>query len=168
MFDAVVLWLHVLAAVVFVGPQVFLAAIAMPAIRSIADAEARQQLTRQITRGFGLLGGAALLMLLITGSWNFIQVTDDTPDKFDIQRYFITLQIKLTLVIIVVVLTGLHGMVLGRRLLQLQEEGAPEAEISKVRQWSMWVSMANLALSIVILLLAALLASDWSKFGDLR
>jgi uncharacterized membrane protein len=165
-FDALVLWLHLLAAVVFIGPQVFLAAIAMPAVRSMADAQARQQITRQITRGFGMLGGVALVVLLITGIWNFYDARD--ADLFDFQRYFVILQIKLTLVTLVIILTVLHGAVLGRRLLQLQEQGAPEEEIARMRQWSMFASIGNLVLSIAILLCAALLGSEWSKLGDLR
>lgn len=166
MFDAIVLWLHILAAVIFVGPQVFLVAVAMPALRSMADVEARQALSRRITRGFGMLGGAALVALLATGIWNFYDARD--ADKFDFERYFITLQIKLTLVTIVVILTILHGAVFGRRLQQLQESGAGEAELARARQWSTLAAIANLAVAVAILLCAALLASDWSKMGDLR
>ncbi len=166
MFDAIVLWLHVLGAVIFVGPQVFLAAIAMPAIRSVSDAKVRQDLTRKITRGFGMLGGGALGLVILTGFWNFAQAQDD--GLMDIKRYFIILNIKMTLAILVVILTALHGMVLGRNLQQLQERGATEAEVAKARQFSMMASMATLALSIFILLLAALLASDWSRMGSLR
>jgi hypothetical protein len=78
------------------------------------------------------------------------------------------MQIKLTLVLIVVILTVLHGALFGRRLQALQEQGAPEAEVEAVRRWSMLTSMVNLGLSIAILLCAAILASDWSKLGGLR
>jgi uncharacterized membrane protein len=163
-FDAVVLWLHILAAAIFVGPQIFLAAVAMPAMRSIADVQTRQAAVRRITRGFGALGGAALGVLILTGIWNYAVVDDlGFLDRDIHQRYFIILQTKLTLVVVVLVLTGLHAMYFGRRLQQLQETGAPEAEIASVRRWSMITSMVNLAASIVILLLAALLASQWGR-----
>lgn len=166
MFDAIVLWLHILGAVTFIGPQIFLAAIAMPAIRSIDDVRVRQGLTRKITRGFGMLGGAALVLLLITGMWNFTVAQDD--GKFDATRYFWTFNIKFLLFVAVVVLTGIHAMVLGKRLQELQERNAPEAEIARVRQQSMMVTMGTLALSIVILLFAALLGSSWTLEGGLR
>jgi uncharacterized membrane protein len=166
MFDAIVLWLHVLGAVVFVGPQIFLAAIAMPAIRTVSDAKVRQDLTRTITRGFGMLGGGALGVLILTGFWNFAQAQD--AGLMDFKRYFIILNIKMTLAILVVILTALHGMVLGRNLQQLQERGASDVEIARARQFSMMASMGTLGLSILILLLAAMLGSDWSKMGDLR
>lgn len=166
LFDALVLWVHILAAATFVGPQLFLVAVAMPALRSLADVRARQQLSRRITRGFGILGGGALALLIVTGIWNYIDANDD--GKLDARRYFVTMQVKLALVVVVFVLTGLHGMVFGRRLQRLQEQGAAEAEIGRVRRRSLVLSIANLAFSIAILLCAALLASAWSQAGARR
>lgn len=162
MLDAIVLWLHVLAAVVFIGPQIFLAAVAMPALRSLEDAKSRQQAIRAITRGFGALGGAALALLLITGIYNYYQY-DQFVDNDLFPRYFMTMQIKLTLVTIVIILTALHGAVFGRRLQALQESGASEAELATARQRSMIASIATLVVSVGILFCAALLSSDWSK-----
>jgi uncharacterized membrane protein len=160
--DGLVRWLHVLAAIVFIGPQVFLAAIAMPAMRTIEDARARQAVVRRITMGFGMLGGAALLVLLATGIRQYYEFKS-LIDRDVAPRYFFLIQTKLTLVVVVIILTLAHGMFFGRRLQQLQEQNAPEAEIARVRQWSMITSMQNLAASIAIVLCATLMASNWSK-----
>ena len=165
-FDALVLWLHVLAAAVFIGPQVFLVLVAMPALRTVADAGVRRDLTRKITRGFGMIGGIALAVLLVTGIWNYFEAKDE--GLIDFKRYFIALQIKLTLVTIVIILTIVHGAVFGRRMQALQESGGSEAELAKARQWSMYASMANLVASIAILLCAAILGSQWALLGGLR
>jgi uncharacterized membrane protein len=160
MFDAIVLWLHILAAVAFVGPQIFLAAVAMPAVRSIEDARARQQVTRSITRGFGALGGVALGVAIVTGIWNYAEADD--KGLLDLDRYFAVMQVKLTLVTIAVILTVLHGAVLGRRLQRLQESGAPADEVAAARRWSMMASLGTLAVSIGVLFCAALLP-DWAR-----
>jgi uncharacterized membrane protein len=163
-FDAFVTWLHILGAVVFIGPQVFLAAVAIPALRTLDDVRARQQATRAITRGFGMLGGIALAVLLATGIWNYYDAEDaGLIDADAFPRYFAALQVKLTLVTVVIVLTILHAMVFGRRLQRLQEEGASEVQLASARRWSMLASIANLAASIGILLCAALMDSNWSK-----
>jgi uncharacterized membrane protein len=161
MLDATIIWLHVLAAVVFIGPQVFLAAVAMPALRTLDDVKSRQDATRGITRGFGILGGIALAVLLATGIWNYYDADD--AGLMDIDRYFAVMQVKLTLVTIVIILTILHAAVFGRRLQRLQSENAPEAEIAEARRWSMLAAFATLAVSIAILFCAALLDSNWSK-----
>jgi hypothetical protein len=121
---------------------------------------------RTVTRGFGVLGGGALALVVLTGFLNYSEAQD--KGLMDIKRYFFTLQVKLLLVVIVVILTLLHGMVLGRRLQELQERNASAGELASARRASMIASMTNLALSIVILLLAAMLGSDWSKMGGLR
>jgi uncharacterized membrane protein len=165
-FDALVLWLHIFAAVLFIGPQAFLFVAAMPAIRTLADAEARARTTRIVTSRFGWLGGGALLVLLVTGIWNYYDAKDQgLIDYGDFPRYYVTLFTKLTLVTVVIVLTALHGAVFGRELQQLQASGASEAEMADVRRWSMLTSAANFVLSVAILLLAALLGSDWSKLS---
>jgi uncharacterized membrane protein len=162
LIDGLVRWLHVLSAVVFIGPQVFLAAIAVPAVRGVEDARARQATMRRMTMGFGVLGGIALAVLVVTGIWQYYEF-ESLVDRHLFPRYFMLIQIKLTLVTLVIVLSALHAMVLGRRLQRLQESGAPDDEIERVRKWSMAASMLNLSASIVIVLCATLMASDWSK-----
>lgn len=163
---AIVLWIHILAATIFVGPQVFLFAVAMPAIRTIDDVRQRASLTRMITRGFGALAGGALAVLIVTGIFNVVHANDN--HDLDAKRYFITLQIKVTLVVIVLALTAIHGAVFGRRLEQMRDNGASEDEMANARRLSMYVSAANLTLSIIIVLCAAILGSDWSTMGSLR
>jgi uncharacterized membrane protein len=162
-WDAIVRWLHILAAVIFIGPQVFLAFVAMPALRSLDDAQARQRVVRAITRGFGVLGGIALVVLVASGLYNFYAVPDvevwfDSRDRY--RRLF---ELKMLLVTIVIVLTVLHGALFGRRLQQLQEAGSSERDIANARRWSMAASILTLLASIAILLCAALMASTWSK-----
>ena len=150
-----------LAATLFFGPQVFRALIAVPAVRSIEDAADRQRTTRAVTMGFGVLGGVALAALLATGIYNYYQ-NDQYMDS-DTPRYFTIMQVKLTLVTLVVILTVLHGAVFGRRMQRLQESGAPEAEMATARRWSVGASMLNLAATLVIILCGALISADWSK-----
>jgi copper resistance protein D len=162
--DALVLWVHIFAATLFVGPQVFLFVAAIPAMRTIDDVAARTRATRVVTSRFGWLGGGALVVLIATGLFNFEQVRADGLISVDAYpRYFWALTVKLTLVAGVVLLTGLHAGLLGRRLLRLQEEGAGEDEIARTRRWSVLASAVVLAASVVILLCAALMSSNWSK-----
>jgi uncharacterized membrane protein len=162
-WDGVVRWLHILAAVVFIGPQVFLAFIAMPALRNVEDARARQSAVRAITRGFGILGGTALVVLVATGLYNFYAVEEVEIFFDNADRYRRLFELKMLLVTLVILLTALHGMLFGRRLRDLQEANASEEELAKARRWSMAASMSTLAASVVILLCASLMSSNWSK-----
>jgi uncharacterized membrane protein len=162
LIDGLVRWLHILAAVIFIGPQVFLAFVAMPALRNVEDARTRQAAVRAITRGFGVLGGIALAVLVATGIYNYYEF-ESYVDSDSNPRYFFLFQAKMTLVTIVILLTVLHGAMFGRRLQRLQEAGASEVEVANARRWSMAASMLSLAASIFILLCASLMGSTWSK-----
>ncbi len=158
---ALILWVHIVAATLFVGPQAFLFMAAVPAMRTVDDVEARARATRVVTGRFGWIASVALAVLIVTGIGNYIHARQLGMLHYD--RYFFILQLKLGLVALVVVLTAVHGALLGRRLLQLQESGAGDAEIAAARRWSLAVSAAVFALSIAILLCAALLGSVWSQ-----
>lgn len=164
-FDGLVIWVHVLAAVIYIGPQVFLFVAAVPAIRSVEDAQQRARALRMVTTRFGWLGGGALAVLLATGIWNYYDVEDPLIDQEAFPRYYWTLMVKLTLVTVVTVLTLLHGAVLGRRLQRLQETNAPEDEIAHARRWSIVATSVTLLVSLAILFCAALMDSDWSKLS---
>ena len=161
MTEAIVLWIHILAATLFVGPQAFLFMAAVPAMRTVEDVQARARATRVVTTRFGWIGGGALLVLIATGIYNYMHASDE--GFLDLHRYFVVLQIKLGLVAVVVLLTLLHGAILGRRLLALQQSGADPAAIAATWRWSVAASIAIFALSVAILLCAALLGSDWTK-----
>jgi uncharacterized membrane protein len=166
MYNAIILWLHILAAILFIGPQVFLALAGVPALRTVEDVKQRAAATRIMTSRFGWLGGGALAVLVITGIINYLHARD--LGFLEFQRYFIVLQVKLTMVALVIAFTVLHGAVFGRRLQELQETDAGPQEIARVRRWSMLLSIGTLVLSFAIVLCAALLASLWSKEGGLR
>ena len=101
---------------------------------------------------------------MATGIINYLHARDlGYIDNDNFPRYFMALQIKLTLVAIVIVLTAIHAAVLGRRLQRLQESGAGEQEVAATRRWSMLLSVVNLAASLAVLFCASLLGSDWSK-----
>ncbi len=161
MGTALVLWLHIIAATIFVGPQFFLFAAAVPAMRTIEDVEVRARATRFVTGRFGWIATTALGVLIATGIGNYISA--DNRGLLEFQRYFFVLQLKLGLVALVLLLTLLHGPLVGARLLRLTESGAGPDEIAKVRRWSVAFSTATFVLSIAILLCAALLASNWSQ-----
>src|SRR2546421_655818 len=116
--------------------------------------------TRTITTRFGWIAGGAIVVLILTGIQNWVHANDD--GLTDLDRYSNVLMIKLTLVVIVIILTGIHGGLIGRRLLKLQESNAPEAEIAATRRWSIVLSVAVLAVSLAILLCAAFLGLDLS------
>lgn len=161
MADAINPWLHIFAATVWVGPQVFLFVAAIPAIRTIEDAKVRAQTMRVLTTRFGWLAWGALAVLVATGIGNLYE--NDLPVDVLFERNFgVIFQVKMTLLVATVILTALHSFVIGPRMLRMQEEVVDEAEIAPMRRLTMIISGVNGLLALGILFCGALLSSTFA------
>ena len=136
-------FIHLLSAAIWVGGQAALF-VAVPVIRA-ATPDAGPILGT-IGRRFGALAGPALLLLLVTGMAQASHF--ELWDAREVRE-------KLGILIIVLVLTAIHG-VLGARI-----ASAPvgSGEVERLRAYSRWISIANLALGILAIYLAASLAT---------
>jgi len=96
-WDTVRLFLHVLAATVWVGGQLTLAAL-VPALRGHGS-----DLTRSAARQFNRIAWPAFAVLIATGIWNMVAEDDDSS------RYRTTLTVKMVVVAISGVTAFLHS-----------------------------------------------------------
>jgi putative copper export protein len=95
--DQVRLFLHVLAAAVWVGGQITLAGL-VPVLRPYGP-----EATRAAARRFNIVAWSAFVVLLVTGVWNLFAVhVDDASDE-----YLVTLFLKLAAVAV----TGVGALV---------------------------------------------------------
>ena len=161
MAEAVNPWVHILAATIWVGPQVFLFAVAVPAVRTIADAKERARLMRLITTRFGYLAWAAMAVLVITGIGSLYEHDLDPDVLFDL-NWGTIFEVKMTLVIATIVLTAVHSFVIGPRMLQLQESASDESQLGSMRRVSIIISGINGLLALGILFCAALLNTTFA------
>jgi putative copper export protein len=93
-WDTIRLFLHVLAATIWVGGQLVLAAL-VPVLR-------RAGVVTEAARRFNQVAWAAFAVLVATGIWNVAAVHHTTP------RYRTTLIVKLVVVLISGVTAALH------------------------------------------------------------
>jgi uncharacterized membrane protein len=159
---APVLWLHLMAAIFWVGGQLFLVLVVLPVLRQeLAEAE-RVRIVARAGRRFAMLSAAALAVLLVTGPLNAI----DHGISWSILRdttWGHVLAVKAALVFIMLLLTTAHGVYFGRRLEQLGaiagQDPASAARRAVLQRQSIRLSALNLLLNIVIVGLAAWLAT---------
>jgi uncharacterized membrane protein len=161
MGEAINPWLHILAATIWVGPQIFLFVAAVPAVRSIQDAKERTRVMRMITTRFGYLAWGALIVLVITGIGNLYEEELSVDELFDL-NFGVIFQVKMTLVVLTIALTALHSFVIGPRMLRLQESVTDESQIASMRRVSIIISAVNGLLALAILFCGALLGSDFA------
>lgn len=98
-WDTIRLFLHVLAATIWVGGQLTLAAL-VPALRAVAGTEA----TGAAARRFALVAWPAFAVLIATGVWNVIAESDKISGSYET-----TLIVKLILVAISGITAFLHA-----------------------------------------------------------
>jgi putative copper export protein len=97
--DHVRLFLHVIAATVWVGGQFTLAGL-VPALRGISD-----DAPRIVARRFNRLAWPAYGVLVLTGVWNLFTVNLGEQDT----NYQVTVMVKLTVVAIAGIAAFLHS-----------------------------------------------------------
>jgi uncharacterized membrane protein len=155
-----------LGATIWVGSQVMMFAVVVPSLRAASATGARLQVLTAVTRRFGYLGGASLVLLVLTGIDNISRYAP--ASMFDL-RYGYILAVKVAMVALVVALTLLHTLYVGPRLLALlsaDEAGssdAARARLRATRRLSVSISVLTLLLSLAILFCAALLRSVYAN-----
>lgn len=149
LLDAVVLWIHLLSAVLLVGGSLFIWLVVLPASSLIAkDESERMQIVEKLARRFGRITNVTLVVLVLSGVYNASCYLPSTGALFD--TYLGTLLlVKIVLVVVLVALVYLHGLYFGRKIVRLAGERKLE-ELRKVRNQSRIVSAINLVLMMIL------------------
>ena len=155
LFDALILWIHLLSAVLFVGGSFFMWLIIVPVSHLITDNESeRTRIVGKIARKFGNLTSPILVVLVVTGLYNATWYVQSLTGLFE---YPGTLLLsKVILVAILLILIYVHNVYFGKRIIRLAQEGNL-AGLKQLRKRSRIVSATTLSLMILILLLATMM-----------
>jgi putative copper export protein len=98
--DTFRLFLHVLAASIWVGGQFALGGV-VPTLRRVSP-----EATRPVARAFARMAWPAFAVLVITGLWNIAEVDVTNTDT----AYQVTLMIKITLAVLSGVFAAVHSV----------------------------------------------------------
>ena len=161
-FSLFTLWIHVIAAVVWVGGNLILAMVIVPHFRQHLPPVQRIQLLTQIGRRFEPIVWGCIGILFFTGIVNIFFAVDLTSTDALSGAFVRTLLIKIGLFFLLVILTVLHGMIFAPRLAAAIEtldstlEELPP-EIKPLRTQMSVVSSLMGVVSLLILLAAVAL-----------
>lgn len=112
---SLVRFVHVTAAMGWVGGQLLLSGVVLPVLRANLDPQVRLPLIHATARRFALIANVGLLpLLLVTGialAWH----RGVTFGSFDDPGYGRLLGIKLVLVVVSIVLAAVHGVLATRQ-----------------------------------------------------
>ena len=131
-------WLHLMAAITWIGGMLFVALVLVPVTRRLADPALRVRLFQETGRRFRTVGWIALAVLLASGLGNL----GLRPYLLWVPRF----QWKLGLVVVALVLSAVHDFVLGPRA------GRPGASPA-LRVRASWLARANVLIVVIVVFL---------------
>lgn len=107
---SLVRFVHVLAAMGWVGGQLLLSAVVLPVLRRRLDPEVRAPLVRETAMRFAVVANVALLPVLLASGIALAWHRGVTLGTFDDPGYGRLLGIKLVLVVVSIGLAAVHGV----------------------------------------------------------
>ncbi len=153
-------YVHVLAAIFWLGGMFFLAVVGAPVLRRVEPATLRASLFRQLGGHFRTAGWIAIALLVVTGITNLMsRGLFSTSVLGDVGFWRtplgIALAVKLICVMLMIVLSALHDFWLGPAAGRVDPD-TPEA--TRLRHTSSWVARVNAIIGLVLLYAAVHLA----------
>jgi len=176
--------IHVTAAAVLVGPQILMFLAVIPATWIIEDNEKmKRAITRVVAARFGMLAGAAIVTLLVTGLYQYYYTVPESvraaPEDY---RFGAIFAVKMMMFTILLILIYIHMYRYGRRIGALSDaviageddpfsKSADElrearTELERARQKSFGFSVFILGASLVTMWLGVALGDPtyaWTK-----
>jgi len=158
-------WLHILAAVTWMGGMIFLVLVLVPVVRRSEHQNVRGSLIHWIGVRFRWVGWICLVLLLLSGAFNLIYRgvgwEDLRNDLFWRSFFGQALGIKLLLVALILLLSALHDFVIGPRAMALWQANPTSPETTRLRRQAGWLGRLNLLLALVVVALGVILVRGW-------
>lgn len=149
-------WLHVLAAVSWIGGAIFLSVVLVPVLRREPFASQKALLFRTTALRFRVVVWGAIATLLLTGP---LLLHERGIPIADPAGWPMVLGIKLGLVAILLLFTVTHDLIIGPRvgrILQIPMESRTRLDHTLV-MWSPWLARSSLLLTLAVLFAAVVL-----------
>ena len=154
-------WLHILAAAVWLGGMAFLALIIVPVMRKPAYREQAAELIQQTGRRFRWVGWSCLILLVVTGGFQLIQrgFGWDDIESGDLFAggFGHTLGLKLVLVTLIFGVSAGHDFFIGPRATAVGRVAPGSPAALRLRAWASWMGRLNMLLAVIVVALGVLL-----------
>lgn len=158
-------WLHVLAAMVWIGGSAFIALVLVPALRRPDLQGHAPAFLRAAAYRFRTVGWASLGLLLLTGIANLALKGIPLPALLDgsafAGRIGQALAMKLSLVGGILLIGSVHDFLLGPRAAAVILAAPDSPEARRARKVASWMGRLNLLLGLGVVLAAVAMTRGW-------
>ena len=156
--QAIVTWIHLIAAAIWVGGSLFIGIVFSPLLKTMTDSvEERMQIMIRVGRRFNKVAVPSLIILMITGLYTSHALIVK-PELLVSTSYGTFLIIKIFLVIALIAVYAIHVRVIRKDIEEkIMSNQMPEPEIQKLRKKIIILGEITVVLSVTILFFASLL-----------
>ena len=153
-------WIHILAAMVWIGGMAFLVLVVVPWLRSGKRAEAAAFL-RETGERFRNVGWTCFVVLLLTGSFNLwvrgVRLSDFARPEWLQSSFGKTILVKLGVFVLVLVVSLAHDFVVGPRATRAIAADPHSTEARRQRRHASVLGRFNVLLALVLVALGVML-----------
>jgi len=160
-------WLHIVAAVVWIGGMAFFALVVVPVIRREEFRGAAPALIRITGVRFRSIGWLCIVLLVLTGVMNLAYQGTGWQNIWSGALWHgaqgTVLVFKLALVLIIVALSLLHDFIIGPRAATASAADASAPEAIRLSRWARELARLNLLLALMVVFFGVMLVrgSPW-------
>jgi len=158
MEQAVMTWIHLVSAAIWVGGSLFIGAVLTPILKKMSiSLEERIQIMIKVGRQFNKIAVPSLIILIATGLYNSSFVLSN-PDLLFSTSYGSFLFIKIILVIVLIIAFVAHIRIIRKEIEdKIMSKEMTEIQIQKLRKKMIILGEIIVIISVAILFFAALL-----------
>ena len=158
MEQAVMTWIHLVSAAIWVGGSLFIGAVLTPILKKMPiSLEERIQIMIKVGRQFNKIAVPSLIILIATGLYNSSFVLSN-PDLLFSTSYGSFLFIKIILVIVLIIAYVAHIRIIRKEIEdKIMSKEMTEIQIQKLRKKMIILGEIIVIISVAILFFAALL-----------
>ncbi|MEB2285242.1 MAG: hypothetical protein B6D46_07450 [Polyangiaceae bacterium UTPRO1] len=146
-------WIHILAATVWVGGMLFLVLVVVPWLRRGPNADAAVFL-RETGERFRDVGWACFLLLLVTGTFNLwirgVRPADFGRAEWLHSSFGETVLVKLAAFLLVLVVSAVHDFILGPRATRAIAADPQSPAAQRARRQTSVLGRINVLLALVL------------------
>jgi len=154
-------WLHIMAAIVWIGGTIFLTLVLIPAIRRPEFGSIALALIRWSVLRFRLIGWLCLLVFIVTGTVNLMIRGVAWSDVFDSVfwhgAFGSVLGFKLATVALILAISAVHDFIIGPRATVAWQQDAKSQETARLRKQAVQIARINLLLALIAVALGNML-----------
>ena len=158
MEQAILTWIHLVAASIWVGGSLFLGVVLSPLLKTMSTSfEERLQIMIRVGKRFNKIAVPSLIILIGTGLYSSHMLLNK-PEILVGTSYGTFLLIKIILVIILIITYAVHVRIIRKDVEdKIMSKSMSDVQIQKLRKKIIILGEITVVLSVIILFFAALL-----------